>query len=482
MLIVGHTHIDIDQIFGVYSRALTREEALSLPGIERVLKGAFRLKANAPETIEMIEYVHDWESYYAPCLDPHFKRFGMDSKSGEATRVFKFKVDDEQREKMYYKDYMTSSATKPRPLHAGKCYKPESDARAASVLGDVWQRATPDEKHDVLTNGLLIGDSTYDRRTRLWHTELVDVPGIIVKAPSPGISLFVADPVGEPKVAPVPERWYKKNGDRTGDIFGAIKRTIEAMIAADYFKFDSESERWWRSYLTMHQPRDDGGCAARDFAHSVPRTWPRAAPTVSTLLQPAPALANNATERRMADQIQHSDYRGSVRERAQAALDEQHPTLDLLSPVVGQIIVAQFFYTGAGGSHLRVYQLALARVKSIHGAGTGTKYNIRWMCRSERGMQRQRDSFSLAGKYRESRSSDFKCDEDEPDESDFDVDQKGILCILAKTRTRGEDVPVTALTASGMIPNAKLASGLTMREFIAKAISEQPHAYGNFSS
>ena len=97
-------------------------------------------------------------------------------------------------------------------------------------------------------------------------------------------------------------------------------------------------------------------------------------------------------------------------------------------------------------------------------------------------MQRQRDSFSLAGKYRESRSSDFKCDEDEPDESDFDVDQKDILCILAKTRTRGEDVPVTALTASGMIPNAKLASGLTMREFIAKAISEQPHAYGNFPS
>ena len=93
MLIVGHTHIDIDQIFGVYSRALTREEALSLPGYERVLKGAFRLKTNAPGTIEMMEYVHDWESYYAPCLDPHFKRFGMDSKSGEATRVFKFKVE-----------------------------------------------------------------------------------------------------------------------------------------------------------------------------------------------------------------------------------------------------------------------------------------------------------------------------------------------------------------------------------------------------
>ena len=55
MLIVGHTHIDVDQIFSVFSRALTAEMALTLPCYARVISGSFKDPTKAPAVIELVE-------------------------------------------------------------------------------------------------------------------------------------------------------------------------------------------------------------------------------------------------------------------------------------------------------------------------------------------------------------------------------------------------------------------------------------------
>jgi len=473
MLEVGHTHIDIDQMFGVYSRALTREEALSLLSYERILKAAFRLEVNAPKSVKIVEYVHDWEQFYKPCLDPRFKGYGKDSKSGEAVRVFKYQNDSHDRAKMFYKDHMTSSETKPRPYHAGRRYTPSSDVEATSVFGSMWTHATADERLSIRTHGLAIGGSTFCRSTKQWHTELPAVPGVLLKAQSPGISLFLREPEGEPAVAPVPAKWYRQSDDRSGNVFGAIERTIRAMVAADYFKFDPKDEAWWESFLTTHRPRDDGGSVARDQALRIPFSWPRASPTVAS--PPPPSTAPPQLDARpMADQIETSEYTRSMHNRAQATLDEEHPTPTVISADVGQIMVIQFRYT-AGRD---IWNLALVKVVSIDDSGPIRDYTVLWLCRQEKTMQRERDAFSLNGRYRPARASDYG--PDQVDQSTFSAAPTDIICVLAKTSSRAADVPVTSLNATGTIPNFALASGLSLREFIAKAIADQRREFGNF--
>jgi hypothetical protein len=110
MLIVGHTHIDIDQWFGVFSRAVTRHEALSLPEHERVLKGAFAVEANAPGEIRFVDLLHDWDAFYKPVMDPILKGFS-------APKCFKFKDDANGDGRMFYKDTMISKEDTSR----GRC-------------------------------------------------------------------------------------------------------------------------------------------------------------------------------------------------------------------------------------------------------------------------------------------------------------------------------------------------------------------------
>ena len=128
MLIVGHTHIDIDQWFGVFSRALTAHEALSLPSYVRVLTSAFVNLANAPKIVELVPIVHDWDSFYAHHIDPFFANFSLE-------KVFKFKGDADGDTKMFYKEFMISKETLPRPFQRGGVFKPASEAAAASVFG-----------------------------------------------------------------------------------------------------------------------------------------------------------------------------------------------------------------------------------------------------------------------------------------------------------------------------------------------------------
>ena len=142
MLIVGHTHIDIDQWFGVFSRALTREEALGFPAYSRVLKSAFALERNAPDEVKFVERVHDWDKYYCDAIDPRFARFGMTTASGEATRCFKLKGNAAGEGRLFYKDFMVSRETKPRPLQINDLWQPTSAEEAESVFGSLWTEAS----------------------------------------------------------------------------------------------------------------------------------------------------------------------------------------------------------------------------------------------------------------------------------------------------------------------------------------------------
>ena len=135
-------HAQIDQWFGVFSRALTREEALGFPAYSRVLKSAFALEKNAPDDVRFVERVHDWDQYYRDAIDPRFARFGMDSSSGEATRCFKVHGNEADEARLFYKDFMISRETKPRPLQINDLWKPSSVEEAQSVFGSLWTAAS----------------------------------------------------------------------------------------------------------------------------------------------------------------------------------------------------------------------------------------------------------------------------------------------------------------------------------------------------
>ena len=120
-------------------------------------------------------------------------------------------------------------------------------------------RACSDKKA-IFDIGVSCGSSTYDRASKLWVTELnCGATNMTVRKPSPGIKLFVRDPVGEPSVAAVPSVWYEKiEGTSHGQVFQSIKRTVQNMTAEDYFREDPEQLAWWTSWIASHEPRGDG--------------------------------------------------------------------------------------------------------------------------------------------------------------------------------------------------------------------------------
>ena len=284
-----------------------------------------------------------------------------------------------------------------------------------------------------------------------------------VRKPSPGIKLFVRDPIGEPSVAAVPSVWYEKiEGTSHGQVFQSIKRTVQNMTAEDYFREDPEQLAWWTSWIASHEPRGDGACDARDAACSIPRTWPNAAPSRRAVRQPL----GSVTERDHGDQIAFGDFHGARAARARAAVDEATASGTVEASVQQLIIVKYRYDSDAQGT----YRMALGQVVSIEKGSGGEveKYKVHWLCRSERSSPR--DLFATTGKYRRSRASDYG---DAEDESIFEVEPVNIVCALAKTRVRGVDQPIVALNPSGTIPNPKLASGVNLHAFLAKAVEEQ---------
>ena len=468
MLIVGHTHIDIDQWFGVFSRALTRDDALSLPGYARVLKSAFKLQQNAPETIQIVDVVHDWDSFYSSHIDRAFENFSQE-------KCFKCMGDENDDTRLFYKHYMISKETLPRPYQRGDIFLCSSEAVGASVFGMLWESATDEEKQKVLKHNWKCGDAVYDRKTRRWATEIEGAPGALLKAPSLGIKLLVSEPIGDPAVMPVPESWYRSvDGNRHSNAFSAIERTINGMIDDGFFENDSVGMAWWKAWFTDHRPREDGECTARDVAKSIPFTWPRSTRTCPPSGAPPPREAPQPTQPPAADPVRYSGYGRAQQRRANAHLEEDHPMSKELKVVVGQIVVLGYRYDTDAATTKR---LALAKIVSVKRTGP-KRVKVQWLCRAGRNVNLY--AFSVTGKFREATPADFKrrrhrgkWTQATKDEHKFDVDMEDVMCALCKTKQGCDDIPVSSLNRSGTIPNFRLATGLSLHEYITSVIHEQ---------
>ena len=241
------------------------------------------------------------------------------------------------------------------------------------------------------------------------------------------------------------------------------------LVEDGFFRLDPSGAEWWTRWLSSHRPRqDDGGSAATDAASAIPFSWPRRQPAESRA-RPDSAAAAGASERRVADQVEYSGYSQAQRARAQAHLDEASSTGEVIA-IVDQLAVVVYTYDDDSTGNKRV---ALGKVVSVAGSSAETRaYTMHWQVRAEATVAL--NAFSVNGRYRPSRKGDWRGGAD--DQSIFQATPADLICVLVKTRRKGADVveePVMNLNASGTIPNFKLATGTSLREYIATAIAEQ---------
>lgn len=225
-LLRGHTHIDIDQWFGVFSRALTRDEALTLPAYARVLRAAFKDAMNAPEHIEIVTHINDWDTYYGPCIDNQLAGHCNSEASGNATHQFVFELNYQGRSVMYYKQFMTSREERPQPLQLGNRWKPVSTAAATAAFGERWVTLDNDTQAKVVSDGVEVGAGEFAPGERVWHIPLIGFDGVELKLASPGIELLTSFPSGVPPVAATPTQWYESSEGSSAE-FDALRRTID---------------------------------------------------------------------------------------------------------------------------------------------------------------------------------------------------------------------------------------------------------------
>ena len=86
-LIVGHTHIDIDQRFSTISSTLKRQDIISLKELLRIIKEK-PTRTKPFDVAEHLEHIWDWKSFIIPYLQqdgfigtsqPHHFCFYMDN-------------------------------------------------------------------------------------------------------------------------------------------------------------------------------------------------------------------------------------------------------------------------------------------------------------------------------------------------------------------------------------------------------------------
>ena len=72
-----------------------------------------------------------------------FDRFGMATVSGEATRCFKLKGNSAGEGRLFYKGFVVSRETKPRPLQINDLWQPPSaeEAEADASFKSLCKRA-----------------------------------------------------------------------------------------------------------------------------------------------------------------------------------------------------------------------------------------------------------------------------------------------------------------------------------------------------
>ena len=322
--------------------------------------------------------------------------------------------------------------------------------------------------------GVVCGDSSFDRQARVWHTRLDCGAGeqfdIKAVTPSPGIRVLIGDPGDAPEIASTPEKWYKTiEGDSKSNIFRKVERVAKNLVEDGFFRLDPAGAEWWTRWLESHRPRcDDGGSDATDAASTISLSWPRRQLEESCARADSAAVAD-ASERRIADQVEYSGYSQAQRARAQAHLDESSAKGDIVA-VVGQLAIVMYTYDDDESNTRRV---ALGKVLSVAGSSTETRvYQMHWQVRAE--ANAPLNSFSVNGRYRPARKGDWRGGVE--DQSVFQASPADFVCVLARTRRKGADVveePLTALNESGTIPNFKLATGVKLREYITTAIADQ---------
>lgn len=319
--------------------------------------------------------------------------------------------------------------------------------------------------------GVLCGDSSFDRKARVWHTRLQCGAGdqfdIKAVTPSPGIRVLVGDPGDAPEIASTPENWYKTiEGDSKSNIFSKVERVAKNLVEDGFFRLDPAGAEWWTRWLASHRPRcDDGGSDATDAASTISLAWPRRQLEASCARADSAAVAD-ASERRIADQLEYSGYSQAQRARAQAHLDESSAKGDIVA-VVGQLAIVVYTYDDDSSSTRRV---ALGKVLSV--ADEPRKYQMHWLVRAEATVPL--NAFSVNGRYRPARKGDWRGGSE--DQSVFQASPADFVCVLARTRRKGADVveePLSSLNAPGTIPNFKMATGVNLREYIATAIADQ---------
>ena len=130
-MLVGHTHDDIDALFGRWSMALRKE---SFPTVPLLMKSFMKNEA-VPTIPHLIQEVPDFKKFIADCILD-----GEESLMGH-TKVhqFKFYVDSSGTPVMKYKIYCHDEEWLPKGEGNGiKLWKEDSEGRS------LWPRGVPD--------------------------------------------------------------------------------------------------------------------------------------------------------------------------------------------------------------------------------------------------------------------------------------------------------------------------------------------------
>jgi hypothetical protein len=141
-------------------------------------------------------------------------------------------------------------------------------------------------RQSITDAGVRCGDSSFDRKARVWHTRLECGAGdhfqIKAVTPSPGIRVLLGDPGESPEVAPVPEKWYKAvEGDSKSNIFRKVEvRSSHAMMQSRHHLMNeahlpSPTSAWQRtwsrtaSFVWTRPVRNGGLVGSAAIAHAL---------------------------------------------------------------------------------------------------------------------------------------------------------------------------------------------------------------------
>ena len=484
-LIVGHTHVDVDQKISVFSWALRRGTIKALSFLTYVIvltQNAFKQPENQPKGVFMLEAVHDWAAWLEahararsharrarphetcaaqrcalwsdalpvcaqPCLAPGLARFGCASDTADAIRCFKLKRgpkwDDAEapttdRVRLYYKKYMTDNDTLPRPVQKGQTY----DGGEAQDQGE------------------------YNRITRMWRVRLKKA-GVVneLELQSHGIPILAREPATEaPRCGATPPTWSEQ------------LRHLEVNINEHdetWFKNgqNSTDRSWWRSFFAEMRERREPA-STPDLA----LRWPAKCPDAPLAEDEKNGEDDEDDEDddAGADPIEHGAGHGTAAYGRTARLGVQDAIGVSNSAVVvaenGQFVLYMYEQASSDDGPV-LYSCELGVVEKKE-AASPKPYTVRWWCRSGRDV-RSYAPFVPTGKFRKSTQRDAGVDESgRPIPNVIEMDGAHLIYALSFFRG-GETHALKQLNADGSIPKGKkVAGGRALVEDLADHFEE----------